>query len=92
MPRKARVEFPGAVYHLLERGDRREAIVRDDADRVLFLQTLGQACERSGWRVHAFVLDDQPLPFAAGDARTELGGGDALVPDDLQRAEWGGRA
>ena len=56
MPRKARVEFPGAVYHVLDRGDRREAIFRDDVDRQTFLRTLGQACARTGWRVHAFVL------------------------------------
>jgi putative transposase len=56
MPRKARVEFPGAVYHLLDRGDRQEAIFYDDADREQFLATLGQTCERTGWRVHAFVL------------------------------------
>ncbi len=56
MPRKARVEFPGAVYHLLDRGDRREAIFRDDADRERFLATFGEACQRTGWRVHAFVL------------------------------------
>jgi hypothetical protein len=53
MPRKARVEFDGAVYHFLDRGDRREAIFRDDRDREIFLTTLGQACERTGWRVHA---------------------------------------
>ncbi len=56
MPRKTRVEFAGAVYHLLDRGDRREAIFRDDRDREQFLTTLGQACGRTGWRVHAFVL------------------------------------
>lgn len=56
MPRKARVEFAGALYHLLDRGDRREAIFIDDADREQFLTTLGQACQRTGWRVHAFVL------------------------------------
>ena len=56
MPRKARVEFAGAVYHLLDRGDRREAIFRDDCDRESFLATLGQACGRTGWRVHAWVL------------------------------------
>src|ERR1044072_7724001 len=56
MPRKARVEFPGAVYHLLDRGDRREAIFVNDADRENFLRTLGQACARCGWRVHALVL------------------------------------
>ena len=56
MPRKARVEFAGAVYHLLDRGDRREAIFLDDRDRENFLTTLGQVCERAGWRVHACVL------------------------------------
>ena len=56
MPRKARVEFAGAAYHLLDRGDRREAIFRDERDREIFLTTLGQACERTGWRVHAWVL------------------------------------
>jgi len=56
MARKARLEFAGAVYHLLDRGDRREAIFRDAADRQRFLETLGEVCERTGWRVHAFVL------------------------------------
>src|SRR5678815_4201072 len=56
MARKARVEFAGAVYHLLDRGDRREEIFRTDADRELFLKTLGEACERTGWRVHAWAL------------------------------------
>ena len=55
MARKARVEFAGAVYHVLDRGDRREAIFRDDLDRERFLATLGEACQRTGWRVHAFV-------------------------------------
>ena len=56
MARKARVEFEGAVYHVLDRGDRREAIFQDEADRRRFLETLGEACARTGWRVHAFVL------------------------------------
>ena len=56
MARKARVEFAGAVYHVLDCGDRREAIFKDDADRLRFLETLGEACARTGWRVHAFVL------------------------------------
>lgn len=56
MARKARVEFAGAVYHVLDRGDRREAIFKDDADRRRFLETLGEACARTGWRVHAYVL------------------------------------
>ncbi|MFM8982894.1 MAG: transposase, partial [Spartobacteria bacterium] len=40
----------------MARGNRREAIVFDDRDRKTFLRTLGEACERAGFRVHAFVL------------------------------------
>jgi REP-associated tyrosine transposase len=40
MPRKARVEFEGAVYHVLDRSDRQEAILRDDRDRKRFFATL----------------------------------------------------
>jgi len=38
------------------RGDRREEIFRGDEDRELFLKTLGEACSKTGWVVHAFVL------------------------------------
>ena len=44
MPRKLRVEYEGAIYHVMNRGDRREPIFVDDQDRELFLETLGQAC------------------------------------------------
>ena len=37
MARKARVEFAGAIYHVLDRGDRREAIFEDDEDRREFI-------------------------------------------------------
>jgi REP element-mobilizing transposase RayT len=54
--RSIRIEYPGAFYHVMARGNRREVIFRNDADRELFLRTLGEACTRSGWRVHAWVL------------------------------------
>jgi len=56
MARKVRVEFPGAVYHVMNRSNHQEPIFRDDADRNTFLKTLGEACEKTGWRVHAYVL------------------------------------
>ena len=56
MPRKERVEYAGAVYHVMDRGDRSETIFLGDGDRELFLKTLGQACERTGWHVHSYVL------------------------------------
>jgi putative transposase len=56
MARKLRVEYPGAIYHVMNRGDRREPIVRDDQDRKAFVETLAQTCAKTGWQVHAFVL------------------------------------
>jgi putative transposase len=43
MARKLRVEYPETIYHILNRGDRREAIFRDDQDRQRFISTLGEA-------------------------------------------------
>jgi len=56
MPRKLRMEYPGAIYHVINRGDRREDIFRDDADRIRFLETLGEACGKTGWHVLAYCL------------------------------------
>ena len=41
-----RIEFPGAVYHVTARGDRREPIYRDDVDRTTQLHVTAQAMER----------------------------------------------
>jgi putative transposase len=43
------------MYHVMSRGDRREMIFLDDADRQSFLSTLGEACSKTGWEVHAYV-------------------------------------
>jgi REP-associated tyrosine transposase len=56
MPRKLRVEFPGAIYHVMSRGDRREEIFKDDVDRQDFLKTLAEACQKTGFEVHAYCL------------------------------------
>ena len=56
MPRKMRVEYPGAIYHVMSRGDRREDIYLDDVDRHDFLKTLAEACQKTEWQVHAYCL------------------------------------
>jgi hypothetical protein len=38
MARPLRIEFPGAVYHVTGRGDRREPIFVDDQDRHALLE------------------------------------------------------
>lgn len=56
MARKLRIQYEGAIYHVMNRGDRREDIFKDDRDRELFLKTLGETCERTGWQAHAWCL------------------------------------
>jgi hypothetical protein len=56
MARPLRIEYPGAIDHVLSRGDRREAIFRTEADRKLFLDLLGQTCRRTGCQIHAYWI------------------------------------
>jgi putative transposase len=56
VPRSIRIEYPGACYHVMARGNRRETIFHDGSDRRFFLQTLGEACAMTGWDIHAWVL------------------------------------
>jgi putative transposase len=44
------------LSHGVNRGDRREPIFKDDLDRRRFLETLGEACGKTGWQVHAWCL------------------------------------
>ncbi len=58
MARPLRLEFAGALYHVTSRGNRREDIFEDDADREAFLTTLGEACDTYNWLCHAYCLMD----------------------------------
>ena len=61
MPRKLRLEYAGAIYHVMNRGDRREAIFLDDKDREMFLRTLAEGCRRTEWQVQAYCLMNNHL-------------------------------
>jgi len=56
MARPLRLQFPGALYHVISRGDNRRAIVKDDTDRQRRLDWLARTVQRHEWRLHAFVL------------------------------------
>src|ERR1035441_5014441 len=47
MARKLRLQYPGAIYHPMSRGDRRELFFLDDTDRQLFLSTLAEVCAKT---------------------------------------------
>jgi putative transposase len=56
MARPLRIEFPGALYHVMSRGNQRKPIGRDELDRQKRLDWLRRTIETYGWRLHAFVL------------------------------------
>jgi len=56
MVRPLRIEFSGALYHVISRGNEQRPIVRDDTDRRKRLDWLRRTVETYGWRLHAFVL------------------------------------
>src|SRR5438093_5506690 len=56
MPRTVRVEYPGAIYHVMDRGDRQEDIFVNDVDRQDLLKTLAEACVKTNWQVQAYCL------------------------------------
>ncbi len=58
MPRKSRVLFEGALYHVTSRGNARQVIFHQDGDRERFLEQLGERAGSFGVVVHAFVLMD----------------------------------
>lgn len=56
MARALRVEYPGARYHLMCRGNQGRDIFRNPADADLFVRCLGDMCARNEVRVHAWCL------------------------------------
>jgi putative transposase len=56
MPRRPRREYPGALHHVIARGNRRGAIYADEADRAMFLAFLDRVVHRTHWRCHAYCL------------------------------------
>jgi REP element-mobilizing transposase RayT len=54
MTRPLRLEFPGALYHITARGDRKAEIYRDDTDRAMWLQTLAEVCAHFNFVVYGF--------------------------------------
>jgi REP element-mobilizing transposase RayT len=60
-PRQLRLEYAGAIYHVMSRGNRREGILKDDEDRERFLATLAETCQKTGWVVHAYCLMGNPF-------------------------------
>jgi hypothetical protein len=57
---KLRVQYPGAIYHIMNRGDHSESIFRDDGNPGLFVATLAEACGKAECQVHSFCPMSNP--------------------------------
>jgi putative transposase len=56
MPRKQRIQFPGAVYHVISRGNYRKEIFLSENTGKAFERALFETVERCGWKLHAYVI------------------------------------
>ncbi len=56
MSRAWRIEYEGALYHVLSRGNEQRKIFTDDEDRKLFLELLGEMSERFKVEIYSYVL------------------------------------
>lgn len=64
MPRKPRIHFPGALYHVMLRGNRGDDIFYSRADRTRFLLLIQAGIQRFRHRVHAYCLMDNHVHLA----------------------------
>ena len=74
MPRRPRIEFEGAIYHVMARGNARQRIVRDDHDRERLLDDLRRTVLRCGWELLAFVFMENHLHLLLTTPRPNLRG------------------
>jgi len=56
MPRKSRIDAPGALHHVIARGINRQAIFVGDADRERFLERLGEILIQTQTACYAWAL------------------------------------
>ena len=86
MARQIQIEYDGAAYHVMARGNQGQAIFAGDLDRKVWLETLAETCEKTGWRIHAHVMMGKSLSPVGRDAGGEPGGGDEVVTRHLHPA------
>ncbi|MYM67386.1 addiction module toxin RelE [Pseudoduganella sp. FT55W] len=75
MSRPLRLEFADAIYHVTARGDRQQAIYRDDTDRLAWLSMLASTCARFNFSVHSFcqMTNHYHLLLETGEANLSRG-------------------
>lgn len=75
MARPLRIEFEGAVYHILSRGNARQNIFLSNNDKEKFLEILSSVVKRFGWLCHAYCLMDNHYHLAVETPEANLSRG-----------------
>ena len=83
---KLRVQYAEAIYHVMNRGDRRDPIFEDEQDHVRFLETQGEACQKTGWQVHAWCLMSNHFHLIEETPQPNLVEGMKWLLGDLHRS------
>ena len=73
MARKLREWYPGATYHLMERGIRRQVIFQDELDFQIFLRILEHEAVTKGCRIHAYCLMNNHFHLLVETGDIEIG-------------------
>ena len=72
MARKNRVWFPGAVYHIISRGNRRKMIYRDESDYLDFLERLEKVKIKHDLTIHSICLMTNHFHMLIGTEDVEI--------------------
>jgi len=75
VPRKPRIQFEAALYHVINRGNYRRDVFDTAAAAQAFEQCLFEACEQAGWRLHAFTVMQNHFHLAIETPRANLAEG-----------------
>ncbi len=75
MARPLRIDDTGGIYHILNRGNYRRWIFKNDGAKEAFERTLFEACERAGWLLHGFCIMSNHYHLALSTPRGNLSEG-----------------
>ena len=75
MARPWRIEYPGAIHHVISRGDHRRSVFEDDRDYQRLLERLERTVRQFDWELLSFVLipnpcSERPSPTCPGACST----------------------
>ncbi len=72
MPRQARIDYPGALHHIIGRGIERRAIFKEEAEKLLFLKIIKEQLSKSSVQIYAWSIMDNHFHILLQTGETTL--------------------